>query len=194
MASELQQDATLTDCRIIGKNRQQLIALDRPPTFFLMLTARTKMKTTDKRARTDTAKAAIRATQNAAKPPIEPPACINLRPADRPFWDRIVSSKARDNWTEIDLVTASHLARAQADIEMLQQQIDSDGYVIDGKVNPAAQMLETLSKRAIALTRVLQVHALATVGRSADTVNAAKLEREAAQFDDDLIPTLRAVE
>lgn len=151
------------------------------------------MKTTDKRARTDTAKAAIRATQNAAKPPIEPPACINLRPADRPFWDRIVSSKARDNWTEIDLVTASHLARAQADIEMLQQQIDSDGYVIDGKVNPAAQMLETLSKRAIALTRVLQVHALATVGRSADTVGAAKLEREAAQFDDDLIPTLRAV-
>ncbi|NLY35289.1 MAG: TerS protein [Alcaligenaceae bacterium] len=151
------------------------------------------MKTTDKRARTDTAKAAIRATQNAAKPPIEPPACINLRPADRPFWDRIVSSKARDNWTEIDLVTAGHLARAQADIEILQQQIDSDGYVVDGKVNPAAQMLETLSKRTIALTRVLQVHALATVGRSADTVNAAKLEREAAQFDDDLIPTLRAV-
>lgn len=151
------------------------------------------MKTTDKRARTDTAKAAIRATQNAAKPPIEPPACINLRPADRPFWDRIVTSKARDNWTEIDLVTAGHLARAQADIEILQQQIDSDGYVVDGKVNPAAQMLETLSKRTIALTRVLQVHALATVGRSADTVNAAKLEREAAQFDDDLIPTLRAV-
>jgi len=151
------------------------------------------MKTTDKRARTDTAKAAIRATQNAAKPPIEPPACINLRPADRPFWDSIVTSKARDNWTEIDLVTAGHLARAQADIEILQQQIDSDGYVVDGKVNPAAQMLETLSKRTIALTRVLQVHALATVGRSADTVNAAKLEREAAQFDDDLIPTLRAV-
>lgn len=151
------------------------------------------MKTTDKRARTDTAKAAIRATQNAAKPPIEPPACINLRPADRPFWDRIVSSKARDNWTEVDLVTAGHLARAQSDIELLQSQIDRDGYVIEGKVNPAAQMLETLSKRAIALTRVLQVHALATVGRSADTVNAAKLEREAAQFDDDLIPTLRAV-
>lgn len=148
------------------------------------------MKTTAKRARTDTAKAAIKATQNATLPPIDPPTCINLRPADRPFWDRIITSKARDNWTDIDLVTAGHLARAQADIETLQKQIDIDGYVLDGKVNPAAQMLETLSKRAIALTRVLQVHALATVGRSADTVDAAKLERDARQNDDDeLIPT-----
>lgn len=152
------------------------------------------MKTTDKRARTDTAKAAVEAAQNAVLPPIEPPDCITLRPADRPFWDRIIMSKARDNWTDIDLVTAAHLARAQSDIEALQRQIDIDGYVVDGKINPAAQMLETLSKRAIALTRVLQVHALATVGRSADAVGAAKLERDARQDDDDdLIPRLRAV-
>ncbi|AFK62786.1 putative TerS protein [Advenella kashmirensis WT001] len=127
-------------------------------------------------------------------PPLDPPDCITLRPADRPFWDRIVLSKARDNWTDVDLVSAAQLARAQSDIEELQRQIDVDGYVIEGKINPAAQMLETLSKRAIALTRVLQVHALATVGRSADTVDAAKLERDARQDDDDdLIPRLRAV-
>ncbi len=152
------------------------------------------MKTTDKRARTDTAKAAVEAAQNAALPPLDPPECVTLRPADRPFWDRIVLSKARDNWTDVDLVSAAQLARAQSDIEELQRQIDVDGYVVDGKINPAAQMLETLSKRAIALTRVLQVHALATVGRSADVAPAAKLERDARQDDDDdLIPRLRAV-
>ncbi|MGA0583253.1 MAG: TerS protein [Castellaniella sp.] len=152
------------------------------------------MKTTEKRARTDTAKAAVQAAQNAALPPLEPPACVSLRPADRPFWGRIVSSKARDNWTDVDLVTAAQLARAQADIEALQSLVDSEGYIVDGKINPAAQMLETLSKRTVALTRVLQVHALATVGRSADAVGAAKLEREArAQADDDLIPRLVAV-
>lgn len=152
------------------------------------------MKTTEKRARTDTAKAAVQAAQNAALPPLEPPACVSLRPGDRPFWERIVQSKARDNWTDVDLVTAAQLARAQADIEALQAMVDVDGYVVDGKINPAAQMLETLSKRTVALSRVLQVHALATVGRSADAVGAAKLEREARQQpDDDLIPRLSVV-
>lgn len=152
------------------------------------------MKTTPKRARTDTAKAAVKAAQNAALPPLEPPACVGLRAGDRPFWERIVTSKARENWTDVDLVTAAQLARAQADIEALQKQVDAEGYVIDGKINPAATMLETLSKRAVSLTRVLQVHALATVGRSADAVGAATLERQARQQpDDDLIPTLRAV-
>lgn len=152
------------------------------------------MKTTEKRARTDTAKAAIQAAQNAALPPLEPPACVSIRCGDRPFWERIVTSKARDNWTGVDLVSAAQLARAQADIEALQKQIDTEGYIVDGKINPAAQMLETLSKRAVSLTRVLQIHALATVGRSADAVGAATLERQARQQpDDELIPRLTAV-
>lgn len=154
-----------------------------------MLTA--NMKTTPRRHRSDSAKAAVKAAQNAAAAPIDPPACVTLRTGDRPFWDAVVSSKARDNWTEVDLVTAAQLARAQADIEGLQKKVDAEGYILDGRINPAAQMLETLSKRAVALTRVLQVHALATVGRSADTVQANQLERQARQpIDDELIPTM----
>ena len=153
------------------------------------------MKTTEKRARTDTAKAAVQAVQNAALPPLEPPACVVLREGDQAFWERIVKSKARDNWTDVDLVTAAQLARAQADIETLQKQVDTDGYIVDGKVNPAAQMLEMLSKRAVSLTRVLQIHSLATVGRSADAAASAKLEREARQVEDDeLIPRLSLVQ
>lgn len=153
------------------------------------------MKTTEKRQRTDTAKAAVKAAQNAAQGPLAPPACVTLRSGDKAFWDRIVSSKARDNWTDVDLITAAHLARAQADIEALQQQVDDEGYILDGKINPAAQMLETLSKRAVSLTRVLQVHALATVGRSADTAASATLERQArAKADCDLIPTMATLQ
>ncbi|MCQ4322895.1 P27 family phage terminase small subunit [Stutzerimonas stutzeri] len=144
-----------------------------------------------RRPRSDSAKSAVAAAQNAAQGPIAPPACVTLRSGDLPFWERVVSSKARDNWTDVDLVTAAQLARAYADIEMLQRQIDADGYILDGKVNPAAALLETLSKRTIALTRVLQVHCLATVGRSANSVKSAALERDArAHLDDDLIPTM----
>lgn len=153
------------------------------------------MKTTAKRQRTDTAKAAVNASQNAALPPLKPPACVKLRPGDRAFWNRIVNSKARDNWTDVDLITAAQLARAQADIEQLQKQVDDEGYILDGKINPAAQMLETLSKRTVALTRVLQVHALATVGRSADAAASATLERQArAKPDCDLIPTMATLQ
>ena len=47
---------------------------------------------------------------------------------------------------------------------------------------------------AMALARSVAVHPTATVGRAADMVNAATLERNARNStDDDLIPRLRAV-
>ncbi len=91
-------------------------------------------------------------------------------------------------------MTAANLARTQADIEMLQKQVDAEGYIVDGKVNPAAAMVETLTKRVASLSRILHVHAEATLGRAADSAKQATLQREAAQEeDDDLIPRLRAV-
>jgi len=96
------------------------------------------MKTTSKRNRSDSASAAVRAAQAAALGPLNPPAHIALRKGDRPFWDAIVTSRARDTWTLIDLCTAGNLARAQADIEFLQKVLDEKGYVLDGKVSPIA--------------------------------------------------------
>lgn len=152
------------------------------------------MKMTPKRQRSDSAAAAVAAAQAAALGPLDPPAHITLRPGDRPFWDAIVTARARDTWTDTDLATAANMARTQADIERLQQQVDADGYVIEGKVNPAAVMVEKLSRRAVALSRVLHVHAEATVGESRDGKKALENERQAAgQDDDDLIPTLRMV-
>ena len=152
------------------------------------------MKVTPKRNRSDSASAAVRAAQAAALGPIDPPEHVVLRVGDRPFWNAIVTSRARDTWTTIDLCTAGNLARTQADIEHLQCQLDTAGYVLgDGKVNPLAILVDTLSRRSVTLSRAIHVHALATLGRSGDASKALANERAAAAEDDDLIPTLRMV-
>lgn len=152
------------------------------------------MKVTPKRNRSDSAAAAVRAAQAAALGPIDPPGHVALRPGDRPFWDAIVTSRARDTWTINDLCTAGNLARTQADIERLQSALDSSGYLLsDGKPNPLAALVETLTRRTVALSRVLLIHAIATVGKSEDASKALANERNSAPVDDDLIPTLRSV-
>ena len=153
------------------------------------------MKATPKRNRSDSASAAIRAVQAVALGPLDPPKHVALRKGDRPFWDAIVTSRARDTWTQVDLTTAANLARTQNDIEFLQKILNENGYVMeDGKLNPAANLVETLTKRVVSLARALHVHAVATVGRSADGIKALANEKAAAQSEgDDLIPTLRAM-
>ena len=146
-----------------------------------------------RRRRSDSAAAAIVAAQSAALGPLDPPAHVTLRAGDRPFWDAVMKSRARDTWTDSDLTTAATMARAQADIEALQADIDREGYAVEGKINPKATMLETLSKRVVSLSRVLHVHAEASIGRSRDAAKALANERAALDDGDDLIPSLRIV-
>lgn len=110
-------------------------------------------------------------------------------------------ARARDTWTDADLTTAAGLARSQADIERLQTEVDAEGFTIPSGngtpiVNPKHKLLETLTRRAVSLSRVLHVHAEATVGRSRDAGNALANERQAGlpfEDEDDLIPRLRVV-
>lgn len=136
------------------------------------------MKTTPKRHRADSAKAAVQAAQNVAQGPIAPPAYVTLPEPCKPFWEAIVTSRPRDTWTDADLVLAANLARTQHAIE--SAAVGSDEHA-------------KLTRLAMALSRSISVHATATVGRAADMVNAATLEREARQEHDPLIPTLRVV-
>ena len=137
------------------------------------------MKLTPKRHRSDSAKSATQAHQNAAQAPIEPPSYVTLPEPCKPFWDAIVTSRPRDTWTESDLVLAANLARTQHAIE--SAPVGSDDHA-------------KLTRLAMALARSVAVHPTATVGRAADMVAAATLEREVrSQDEDDLIPRLRAV-
>ncbi|KKW66928.1 terminase [Lampropedia cohaerens] len=127
-----------------------------------------------KRQRSDSAKAAVAAHQNAAQAPIEPPKCVNLPAECRPFWDAIVTSRSRDLWTQADLLMAANLARTQYGIELTQ--VGSDAHA-------------KLTRLAMALARSVAVHPTATTGRAADQVDANTLERNARNApDDDLIP------
>lgn len=135
--------------------------------------------TKTRRTRSDSAKAAVQAHQNAAQGPLEPPSYVTLPDACKPFWDAIVTSRARDTWTESDLVTAANMARVQQALQDVA--IGGDEHA-------------KLTRLALALARSLSVHVTATAGRAANLVNAATAEREARQDDgDELIPRLRAV-
>ncbi|MGE4125743.1 MAG: TerS protein [Pusillimonas sp.] len=152
------------------------------------------IKVSSRRPRSDSAKAATQAAQNAAMGPLEPPPYVLLRPQDKPHWNAIMQARPRHTWHEADLVTAATVARAQADIIELQRLVDEQGYIVEGKINPAATALDTLSKRVVTLSRLLHTHAEATLGRAADSAKQSMMQREAAsQDDDDLIPTLRMV-
>lgn len=127
---------------------------------------------------------------------VVPPNHVRLRDCDIPFWRDIV--RARANWTDNDLVQAANLARCFADIERLQAEIDVEGDVLNNArgtpvMNPKHSLLETLSRRSVALSRIVQVHAQATQGDSGDQRKKNKAGQQAAAAgdkvaDDDLIP------
>ena len=153
----------------------------------------TAVRTTAKRRRSDSAAAAVVAAQSAALGPLDPPVHVILRAGDRPYWDSIMKARARDTWTAIDLTLAAALARCHADIEKQQSALDLAGYLVEGKTNPLCAVIDVLTRRAVALSRALHVHAEATVGASRDAAKALANERAAETEDDDLIPTLRVV-
>lgn len=128
----------------------------------------------------------------------EPPSHLHIREEDKPFWYSIVRARDYKSWTESDLEQAANLARCKADIERLQREIDEEGDTIENKrgtpvVNPKHNLLETLSRRSVALSRMLQVHAEATVGESRDQSKRNEKQRDMKQKgedsqDDGLIP------
>ena len=149
------------------------------------------MKVTPRRKRSDSAAAAVAASQAAALGPLPPPECVTLRKG--------VLARARDTWTDPDLILAGQMARAQADIERLNGDIERIGPIISAAngqpiISPEVKLQELLTRRVMALARMLHVHAEATIGKSEDGAKALATERAARQQDDDdLIPRLRQV-
>lgn len=151
------------------------------------------MSKTERQTRSDSAEAAVRAAQNAAEGPLEPPAHVALPEAARPFWDALMRNRPRHRWNDADLATAAILARAQCDVERLQGEIAREGDMVGDRVNPKHGLVDKLGRRIVTLSRLLHVHPEATTGRARDQGNELKLEREAEADHDPLIPTLRVV-
>ena len=109
----------------------------------------------------------------------------------------IVRARVATDWAEADLVHVANLARCMADIERTQRLLYKEGDTLtNGKgtvvANPRHALLETLSRRAMAMTRLLQIHAAAS---GVDTRGQAERKKEAmraansmdAAADDDLL-------
>lgn len=144
--------------------------------------------------RTDTIAGKLSRFADAQKT-LNPPAHVELRETDWPFWASVVRAREASTWSENDLELAANLARCKADIERLQMEIRAEGDVIENQrgtpiVNPKHALLETLSRRSVALTRLLHIHPEATV-TAKDRAKSATAHREAQHvvggLDDDLI-------
>ena len=153
------------------------------------------MNTPRKRStRSDSAAGKESALKAATEKPLVPPKHIKLRPGDRPFWVAITRARARETWNPVDLAKAANLARTQADIERISQEVEEEGdIVVNTKgtqiVNPKHNLLETLTRREAMLSRIIHVHAEATVGKSEDAAKKLKAEQEATKSVNELRKT-----
>lgn len=124
---------------------------------------------------------------------IDPPAHIRLRPGDGPFWLAVLQSRETGQWLDVELAHAAHLARCHADIERIGARLAAEGDVIENHrgsamLNPSHRVLELLTRRAMAMTRLLHLHGRACGNaedrhkrRAAETASRAALEGFAAE-------------
>jgi len=143
-----------------------------------------------KRNRSTSAESAVNAMLNAAKGDLQPPVHVKLRDGDQPFWAAVVRARARDEWSEADLVVAAQLARCLHDIEKEQLALDAEGTVIENDrktmvVNPRVSVLEQFARREMALMRTLRMGGR-IAGDARDETGKRKIERTARQVREEL--------
>ena len=153
---------------------------------------------TDRKQRTDTVAGAVNAMQDAMAGPIEPPAHVRIRDCDRPYWIAITGARARNKWDDHDLAVAGNLARSMAELDKVQEELEAEGYTTVNDrgtrvANPLGTVAETLTRRIVALSRMLHIHAEAKQGPAKLQGKSKAAENEAAQAigaveGDDLIP------
>ena len=103
---------------------------------------------------------------------IDPPAHVRLRPGDRPFWLAVLQAREGGRWDGVDLIHAANLARCHADIERIGAALVTEGDLIRNSrgslmLNPQHHVLEMLTRRAMATTRLLGLHGRA-IGNAED--------------------------
>lgn len=143
-----------------------------------------------KRVRATSAEAAVKAMVDAAKGPPDVPAHVRLREGDEPFWRGVIGARARDEWTDADLVVAAQLARCQHDIETESLALEGESSVLTNArgtqvMNPRLAVLEQLARREMALMRSLRMAGRAA-GDPRDEATRRKLQRQAETVRNEL--------
>ena len=132
-----------------------------------------------RKPRSDSTAAAVEAARMAQQAPIKPPAAANLRKIDLPYFRSIVSSKPPSEWHETDLLAAGRLAKAMADIQTLEAELEIEPKTIGFRVNPKFKMIEALNNRVLALSRALQINSRAKNGEMHTLKNSRLVYQQA---------------
>ena len=140
---------------------------------------------------------AVDTAKDLAKELPQPPQ--HLDDAAMQYWPVIVRAKRLSAWTDVDLALAASLARDLALIDRLAAELEAEGHTLtDGKgkkyAHPAANLLDQATRRTVTTSRALQIHAIATTGKSDHQGNKNEAARELAKkmaSADDLIPRAR---
>lgn len=136
-----------------------------------------------RKKRSDSKAAAVQAFVGASTS-ITPPKPLNKN--EMIYWENITRARAREDWTEIDLMHAWNLAKQLRYIEETHESIARDGMTLvneRGTIvdNPAFSRLEKLTRLVLSLSSKLHVHAEATVGKSEDSAKRATNQRNASR-------------
>jgi len=143
-------------------------------------------KTAPRRARSDSATAAINAAKNAALGDLMPPEHVKISPEVLPDYIAIVRARARDEWSELDLIVAAQLAEVIGQQREQTAKITLEGDVVENMkgtlvANPRVTILERLAGRQMAYMRTLQMggRVPGTAGDKRKKQGARQLERGA---------------
>lgn len=127
---------------------------------------------------------------DASKLPLGVPAHVRLRDGDEPFWHGVIAARARDEWTECDLVVAAQLARCQRDMEDQSKLLEIEDMTVLNQrgtvvVNARVTVMQQLAQREMALMRTLRMGG-EPAGKTRDRVQARKIERESSKLREEL--------
>ena len=141
-----------------------------------------------RRPRSDSAAAAIQAAKNAALGDMMPPVHVQLSADAEADYLCIVRARARDEWSELDLVVAVQLAECIVKQRQQESHLLMEGDIIKNDkgtpiANPRVALLERLAGRQMAYMRTLQMggRVPGTAGDKRKKQNARVLERGARQ-------------
>lgn len=134
--------------------------------------------------RVGTPEAQAKAFQDAYAGDVQPPKEVQLIDAQMPIWRALVRARARDEWTEIDKFHCANLTRCLFDVERISAELRAEGDVIaNGRgtlvANPKHALLEVLSRRAVALTKLLHLNANAIIDDTTALTHAREQEKKA---------------
>ena len=145
------------------------------------------MATKKASSKSNSVSAAVDAAVAASLPMPDVPAYINLPAKAKPFWDAIVESRARSEWSKADLIIAGQLARCQLEIEVQEQGVQAEGHVLRTDrgtpvANPRQNILEQLARRQLACMRALQMGGVARGTNKVTLANKRQMERDAREL------------